>query len=76
MGAWSHEPFGNDALDWADQLVEDGNDESVLARVFNRANENQKDYLEADEASVIVAAAEVLAKLLGKRTQDNASTAS
>ena len=26
MGA--HEPFGNDALDWADQLVEDGNDES------------------------------------------------
>ena len=39
-------------------------------------SQNQEDYLEADEASVIVAAAEVLAKLLGKRTQDNASTAS
>ncbi|WP_218946253.1 MULTISPECIES: DUF4259 domain-containing protein [Acinetobacter] len=70
MGAWSHEPFGNDdALDWVDQLVEGGNDESVLARVFNRAIENQKDYLEADEASMIVAAAEVVAKLLGKGIQ-------
>ena len=74
MGAWSHEPFGNDdALDWVYQL-EDIQDDSVLARVFNRAIENQDDYLEADDAFVIVAAAEVVAKLLGKGTQQDSYT--
>ena len=74
MGAWSHEPFGNDdALDWVYQL-ENVKDESVLARVFNRAIENQDDYLEADDAFVIVAAAEVVAKLLGKGTQQDSYT--
>lgn len=74
MGAWSHEPFGNDdALDWVYQL-EDVKDESVLARVFNRAIENQDDYLEADDGFVIVAAAEVVAKLLGKGTQQDGYT--
>ena len=74
MGAWSHEPFGNDdALDWVYQL-ENVKDESVLARVFNRAIENQDDYLEADDGFVIVAAAEVVAKLLGKGTQQDSYT--
>ena len=74
MGAWLHEPFGNDdALDWVYQL-EDIQDDSVLARVFNRAIENQDDYLEADDAFVIVAAAEVVAKLLGKGTQQDSYT--
>ncbi len=74
MGAWSHEPFGNDdALDWVYQL-EDVKDESVLARVFNRAIENQEGYLEADDGFVIVAAAEVVAKLLGKGTQQDGYT--
>ncbi|WP_111859545.1 DUF4259 domain-containing protein [Acinetobacter sp. CFCC 10889] len=74
MGAWSHEPFGNDdALDWVYQL-ENVKDESVLARVFNRAIENQDDYLEADDGFVIVAAAEVVAKLLGKGTQQDGYT--
>ena len=74
MGAWLHEPFGNDdALDWVYQL-EDVKDESVLARVFNRAIENQDDYLEADDGFVIVAAAEVVAKLLGKGTQQDGYT--
>ena len=74
MGAWLHEPFGNDdALDWVYQL-EDIQDDSVLARVFNRAIENQDDYLEADDGFVIVAAAEVVAKLLGKGTQQDGYT--
>ena len=32
-------------------------------------SQNQEDYLEADEASMIVSAAEVVAKLLGKGIQ-------
>ena len=75
MGAWSHEPFGNDdAADWGYEL-ENAQDDAVLAKVFESAIENKDEYLEADDASVIIAAVEVVAKLLGKGTQADAYTA-
>lgn len=74
MGAWSHEPFGNDdALDWIYRL-EETKDESLLSNTFSRAIENADEYLEADDGFVIVAAAEVLAKLLSKGTQNDGYT--
>jgi len=74
MGAWSHEPFGNDdANDWAYGLEETKNlsrIEEALDRVLQTDG-----YLEAPEASEAVAAVEVLAKLLGKGTQSDSYTA-
>ncbi|PLK49479.1 DUF4259 domain-containing protein [Uliginosibacterium sp. TH139] len=68
MGAWSHEPFGNDdANDWAYEL-EDVRDLSFVERAIDEAL-NAEEYLEAPEGSNAVAAVEVLAKLLGKGTQ-------
>lgn len=73
MGAWSHEPFGNDdANDWAYSL-EGINDLSVIEAALDRALDAE-DYLEAPEASEAVAALEVLAKLLGKGTQTDSYT--
>ncbi|MAM87506.1 MAG: hypothetical protein CME36_09395 [unclassified Hahellaceae] len=74
MGAWSHEPFGNDdAGDWSSTLV-DENDLTPIEAVFDRALASD-DYLEADTAGEAVAAVEVVAKLLGKGTQTDAYTA-
>lgn len=73
MGAWSHEPFGNDdATDWAYDL-EEVNDLSLVEQALNQALEAE-DYLEAPEGSNAVAAVEVLAKMLGKGTQSDAYT--
>lgn len=73
MGAWSHEPFGNDdANDWAYGL-EDSNDLSLIEAALDRALEAEE-YLEAPEASEAVAAVEVVAKLLGKGTQTDSYT--
>lgn len=73
MGAWSHEPFGNDdANDWAYGL-DDANDLSLIESALDRALESE-DYLEAPEASEAVAAVEVLAKLLGRGTQTDSYT--
>lgn len=73
MGAWSHEPFGNDdANDWAYDL-EGVSDFSLIEEALDQALEAE-DYLEAPEASTAVAAVEVLAKLLGRGTQDDAYT--
>ena len=73
MGAWSHEPFGNDyANDWAYDL-EEVNDLSLVEQALDQALEAE-DYLEAPEGSNAVAAAEVLAKMLGKGTQSDAYT--
>lgn len=67
MGAWSHEPFGNDDTnDWAYSYSLDGvNDLSVIEATLNRALDAEE-YLEALEASEAIAAVEVLAKLLGE----------
>jgi len=73
MGAWSHEPFGNDdANDWAYGL-EDTKDLSLVEGAIDRVLQTNG-YLEAPEASEAIAAVEVLAKLLGKGTQSDAYT--
>ena len=74
MGAWSHQPFGNDdACDWAYEL-EDVTDFSVIEETFDHALDEEHEYLEAPDGSEIVAAAETLAKLLGKGTQTDSYT--
>lgn len=71
MGAWSHEPFGNDdASDWAVDL-EDTKDLSLIEEALNDVLQADE-YLDAPEASVAIAAIEVIAKLLGKGTQTDA----
>jgi hypothetical protein len=73
MGAWSHEPFGNDdANDWAYEL-EEADDLSYVEAALD-AVLDAEGYVEAPEASCAVAAVEVLAKLLGKGTQSDAYT--
>lgn len=73
MGAWSHEPFGNDtACDWSYGLLE-GNDLTPV-RTAIRAALDAEEYLDADVASEAVAAVEVLAKILGRGTQADAYT--
>lgn len=74
MGTWPHEPFGNDtASDWAYGLVEQ-KDFSLVARAIQDVLDNGSDYLDADLAVEAVAAAEVLAKALGRGTQTDAYT--
>jgi hypothetical protein len=73
MGAWSHEPFGNDdAGDWAYEL-EEAEDLSHVEAALDAVLDTEG-YLQAPEASCAVAAVEVLAKLLGKGTQSDAYT--
>jgi hypothetical protein len=74
MGAWSHEPFGNDtACDWSYQLLE-GEDLSTIESALDAVLNADPDYLDADQASEALGAVEVLAKLLGKGTQSDAYT--
>lgn len=74
MGAWSHEPFGNDtACDWSYGLLET-NDLSSIEDTLGAVAEVGDDYLEADLASEALAAIEVLAKLLGRGTQTDSYT--
>ncbi len=69
MGAWSHEPFGNDsACDWASDL-EGTTDFSMIETALDEMIEAEDDYLDADLGSAAIAAAEVLAKVLGQATQ-------
>ena len=74
MGAWSHEPFGNDtACDWAYGL-EEQRDFSLIAQSIQSVLDNGTDYLDSDLASEAIAAVEVLAKALGRGTQTDAYT--
>ena len=74
MGAWSHEPFGNDtACDWAYGLDEQ-RDFSLVAKAIQAVLDHGSDYLESDLASEAVAATEVLAKALGRGTQTDSYT--
>jgi len=62
MGAWGHGTFENDtASDWLYDL-EEASDLNFLKRAFDVPDE----YLESDEASEALAAAEVLLALGGK----------
>jgi hypothetical protein len=73
MGAWSHEPFGNDAAgDWAHRLFE-SDDLSYIETTLDKVSE-QSSYLEAPDAEEAIAAVEVLAKALGKGTQSGGYT--
>ena len=75
MGTWSAEPFGNDtAADWAYGL-EETSDFSLIQETLN-AVVQEDDYLDADFAQEAVAAAETLAKLLGRGSQVDAYTES
>ena len=74
MGAWSHEPFGNDtACDWGYGLIE-SEDLSAIESALDAVISAKGEYLEADLASEAIAAIEVLAKLLGKGTQSDSYT--
>jgi len=63
-GAWDTGPFANDdALDWIWELTE-SNDLSVIETTLESAA-NSSGYLEAPTASMAIAAAEVVAALMG-----------
>lgn len=74
MGAWSGEPFGNDsAADWAFELDEQaswGLVDATLSAVLDEG------YVDADAATLAIAAAETVAHGLGRPTQDDAYTES
>jgi hypothetical protein len=66
MGAWSHQPFGNDdALDLVDEMMREG--AMPLGAAFQIAVDLE--YLEAPEASQAVAAAAFVAAALGSAVE-------
>jgi hypothetical protein len=66
MGAWSHGSFDNDdAMDWVGEL-EGAEDTEPISEAFESVIEAGDEYLEAPDASIGLAAAEVVASLLGK----------
>lgn len=70
MGAWSHEPFGNDtAADWAWGL-DDSEDLAYIENTLDAVDDD--DELDASVAEEAVAAVDVLAKALGKGTAPDA----
>lgn len=72
MGAWSAEPFGNDAAaDWADELDPLTGWEAVRATLAAVVGVPD---LDADAASCAIAAAETVAHGIGQPTQDDAYT--
>lgn len=74
MGAWSHEPFGNDtANDWAYGLEDIGN-LSLIEAAFDAVNNDEGEYLGASVGEEAVAAAEALAHLMGKPTETDTYT--
>jgi hypothetical protein len=65
MGAWGHKSFENDdALDWVADL-EKSTETNVIIEALNTVTDDAKDYLEAPECSIAIAAAEVVAALVG-----------
>jgi len=66
MGAWGINTFENDdASDWLGEFCDEPN-EDLLIDAFAAVNDIGDDYLEAPESSAALAAAEVVAALLGK----------
>jgi hypothetical protein len=75
MGSWSHEPFGNDtACDWGNRFAT-GKDLTYLEATLDTVLAGDPQQLEEYEEEEAIAAAEVLAKLLGKDSQRDAYTA-
>jgi hypothetical protein len=74
MGTWDASSFGNDAAnDWAYDL-ESCDDLSHIDATLQRTVATGSDYLEASDAQEAIAAAEVLAWLLGRPTPVDAYT--
>ena len=74
MGAWGVLAFDNDtANDWASEL-EEADDLSIVESAFRELEEAAEDYLDADVASIALAACEVIARLLRNPGYSNAST--
>lgn len=74
MGAWDATSFGNDtANDWAHDLKK-CRDLSCIEAALQRVLDTDDEYLEARVAEEAVAAAEVIAWLLGRPTLVNAYT--
>lgn len=71
MGSWGVLPFENDdALDWVWEL-EDAEDFTVLEDALDQvASAEPDEYVEAPEAEEALAAAEVVAALLGKPLEE------
>jgi len=66
MGTWSAEPFGNDsAADWAYEL-DDAKDWGVVTDALRVAAEAAPSELDSDDAVLAIAAAEVVARSLGR----------
>lgn len=68
MGTWGFGPFENDAAsDWVDGL-EDADDLTLAMDALQRVRET--DYIDADDATVAIAAAEVVAAAGGRPHAD------
>lgn len=75
MGTWSCESFGNDsACDWAYDLEEGPRDFSFVEKTLSRAMAQDPADIDADTAVEAIAAAETLAKALGRGTRTDAYT--
>jgi len=62
MGAWGHGSFENDsALDWMDNAFRPGGAAAVEAALRYVAESAEDAYIDVDEASAVVAAAEFVA---------------
>lgn len=77
MGAWGHGAFENDsALDWLADLAE--GDASLVAEALAAvADADADEYIEVDDASAALVAAELVAAALGKgddRLNDDATS--
>jgi hypothetical protein len=74
MGAWSEGSFGNDdAADWVNAL-EEQDDLSFVEATIARALVPPDEYLESPTACEAIAAAEVVARLLGNWGMRDAET--
>ena len=74
MGTWSVDAFGNDdAADWAHEL-EDAEDLSPIQEAIDAVLAVGDEYLEAPQASIALAAIEVLAWLGGNPGEKSAYT--
>ncbi|HZE93017.1 MAG TPA: DUF4259 domain-containing protein [Rhizobacter sp.] len=74
MGTWGVDPFGNDdAVDWVYEL-EEAEDLGPIEAAIDAVLRAGDDDLEASDASVALAASEVLARLRGQPGEENSYT--
>lgn len=70
MGAWGHQSFENDtALDWV-LTLSDSNDASLLNTSLDAVQSEQEEYLDADVCAEAISAAEIVAALNGKASNE------